>query len=209
MTFKRKVILTIGLVVAAIVLIIWYVHSHEPNDDPAIHYSEDSLRVTKPIYDSTRIASIKAETVYVQRAAQSEAHSDTLVRVANAQHHIADSLTAVAKSAGDTNTVLWQALNERTVEVVTLRASNDSLRSANVDLRSARIIADTRDTTAQTRLNATTDLNARVAKAIDDSGCRIVWRISCPSRKEVLVAGMLVGLFHSQITDQAKKLITP
>lgn len=190
-----KPILPVALLVVASLVFAFCRPKPQPIPAPE-QKSLDSLKGNQPAFDSAHVASVRAETVFVKQAAKA-AHVDTIsARRADSIGRVADSLQRVAEAQHDT-TSAWKAVADaRSAQVVEVTVSRDSARSALASEHAARLLADTRASVTDMRLAATTDLNARLAKDVQNGG-QCTWlfgTLRCPSRKEAVVGGIALGV---------------
>lgn len=192
--------LTIGGVVAGVVLIVmvWYSRrtSTAPKIPPRTQRSLDSLSITKPTFDSTQAAGRRAvihdtvvSVVYRTRVEQVVSH-------ANVAHARADSLAAVARVATDSAATLWhRAYDVRTSEADSLRralAFSDSAWQYQRDAYTGMRLLYQQDTLRRVAIER---VNRELVTAIGklQQPCRILPFVPCPSRVLTAIGSAAIG----------------
>jgi hypothetical protein len=163
----------------------------------------DSLMATKPAFDSQRVERIRAETVYVTRAAISRAAALQSIQSADSLRERAIVAQRVAEARGDTASQWRTVADLRTAESDSLRSANGALATALSDMNLARSAAVSRATAAEARLSASENLNSRLADDVRAGDrCRVLLVISCPSRRVAAAGGVIVGAAVVALIDR-------
>lgn len=172
---------------------------------PREQHSIDSLAITRSVFDSGQRARAKAETVYVAQSSRKAAVAEATHAATDSLREAAIVLQARAEAARDTSSAWRSAALAWHQTADSAIARGDTLASALQDERSARTLADQQVTAERARRMAVEDLNSRLARDVRTAGqCRILWVASCPSRKAVLVGGVLVGVVGKYVADRQR-----
>jgi hypothetical protein len=169
----------------------------------------DSLHDRKPGFDSAAAA---GRLQVIHDTVRSVVYRTEVKRVmvaAAADRTIADSLTqlaARATTAADSATQYHAALDVRTREADSLRvavAFSDSAWQYERDARIGLGILYAADTLRRVALE---QLNVRLAHDVVTAGqCRILWVAACPSRKQALIGGTLLGAAAKYAWDHSHR----
>lgn len=191
--------------VIAVGLLVVYCHA-VPNQVPLKEQATlDSMKATKPRVDSAR-KQIKDSAVRVVTRIVRDSGAAVKAR-AEADHYrrVADSALAVARAQHDTTSAAFVAADNATKEADQLRVSNDSL-SKRLSEAHATILALTVQVTADSVRQARSDaLNARLANDVKTAGrCRVLPFVRCPTRKEVLLTGLALGVAGKTFYDNQR-----
>lgn len=188
----------VGVILGIIVLTLTLRGCHVdpgPKIDPATQHSIDSLKITKPAFDSTQHAAAQAvarDTIVT--VIHDRASNVTLTEARTAQAR-ADALAIEAGRATDSATAWHRAYDERTIEAGKLRTSLAEKDSALTSERSALFrlsgayAADTLRRLAIEKVNR--GLVDDIAKL--NQPCRVIGPIPCPSRTIVALASGVGG----------------
>lgn len=165
--------------------------------------SIDSLEATKPAFSALRDTLILRETTFVARSVANRAQAIAATLAADSLREGAIAAQLVAEAARDTSSA-WRTVAElRTAESDSLRSANGALVTALSDMNLARSAAVSRATAAETRLAASENLNARLADDVRAGDrCRILFVMSCPSRRVAAVSGVIVGAVAVALIDR-------
>lgn len=169
-----------------------------PKIPPKVQQSIDSLKITKPTFDSVARAGAATVARDTTRAKGYKTQATRTEITARGETVLADSLALVATRArsADSAALSWQSAYEaRTREADAWHATavrNDSAYLAERDARTqlaALYGADTLRRIATETVN--TDLQKAIAKL--QVPCRIIGPIPCPSRTATFVGSVVLG----------------
>lgn len=190
-------IVLLALVAALALLGVILFARPDPILRPHTQAAVDSLRVSRPAFDSARAALVRAETVYVERVRTIVTTASVDRARADASAIVADSLATLAAralSALDSAALWLGAYTERTAEARQLRAEADTLRGALAVLDSARLVADVRATVEGERRQRTEAVLDSVLVDVGHAGrCRVLRFVPCPTRKQAAGVGAVLG----------------
>lgn len=194
---NRREALTLAAIALAVVAYIEHCAGSQPTSPNAakIAKTDDLLRTARAKLDTLltqsaveRQASSDAQRALAAREARSRARAD-------AEKRKADSLAVLAAASGSTSDQWRTAYESRTEEAGHLRTE-----LAAVNARADSLAADTlrlsRDldatvTYAQAVERLNRDVQDELANATE---CRIAGKVPCPSRAQVGITGLLLGV---------------
>jgi hypothetical protein len=188
------------VVVAAAVGVFAYCRPRPAPLPPAVQFSVDSNRATRPVADSTRHATSQAVATVITKIVRDEATIAKAQSTADAARARADSLAQLA-AASDANVALWKAAYaSRTDEAKEQRQIADSLRTDLDAARDTLVRAATQLRADSTRFVADGHLIDQLEKAAKDGDhCRILWVLGCPSRTASFVGGVAGGVAGDEL----------
>lgn len=200
---KGTILLVVAVLVAAVAvtsLFGWCGHTTAPIPKDVVK-TIDSLKTTKPVFDSIQKANLAGAALIRSAAAQQAAAAVAAVHRADRKKAHADSLAeASRKLSGNPDSLprayakLDSAYKHQDSSYKELRVSFDSLVDVKAKDDRAYNILLSSYTDLNRRYAVTETLNARLERAAKDANkCYIIWKIGCPTRKEVFVAGLTLG----------------
>jgi cytoskeletal protein RodZ len=177
---------------------------------PKVQHELDSLRSTKA-RDAHVIDSLKGVNgLNVSRATEHTVKSTSARQGADRAQARADELALTARQAqtADARAAEWKAAYDaRTEESDSLRHALAYSDSASAEREAARQALQSALALSELRRNKAEQLNEDLAKTIQQQarGCRILALIRCPTRKETLVGGTIIGAAIKTYLDSRKK----
>jgi len=179
----------------------------QPNPIPPKEQTTiDSMAATKPHFDSTRHSVVDSAQKVVTRIVHDSAAAVRARAQADQYRRIADSALAVARAEHDTTSAAFVAAENATREADQLRATTDTLAHRLSEAKQAIVSLTEQIVRDSVRQHATDDLTARLARDVKTAGqCHILPFVACPSRKVVVVGGVVLGVVAKSVYDQRQR----
>lgn len=197
-------VVVIALVVLA-GLLLAFCHPTPNSIPPKEQTSIDSLKITKPGFDSTQHVVKQQAAKVVTKIVHDSAAAVRARAEADHYRRIADSALAVARAQHDTTSAAFVAATNATKEADQLRATNDTLTVRLSEAKTTIVALTDQIARDSLRQHASDDLNARLAKDVKTAGqCRMLPFIRCPTRKQAFVLGAGTAIIAKYAYDQRR-----